>query len=90
MAGRVLSEQGLRGGRGERIGCAQRRRRGEAEARREGGMIRELVLAGLVEIAACGDQVAEGTGAEGVVVPVAVAGPADPGRRTRRASRRPG
>jgi hypothetical protein len=36
------------------------------------------LLARLVQVAAVGDQVAEGVRAEGVVVPVAVAGPTDP------------
>ena len=73
----MLEESRWRGG-GDRIGCGQRLRRDEGEAHRERGMVGELFLARLVQVPAGSDQVTEGAGAEGVVVSVAVTGPADP------------
>jgi hypothetical protein len=45
---------------------------------REGEVIRQAIEAGLVKVVAGGDAAGERPAAEGVVVPVAVAGPADP------------
>src|SRR6266567_6515936 len=75
---RGMSEECLRGGRGDWVGCGQGRRWGQVEAHRESGMIGELFVPGLMQVAARSDPVAQGAGAEDVVVSIAVASPADP------------
>src|SRR5580698_7812195 len=56
----------------------QRRRRDDGQPHREGRVVREHVLTWLLQVIAAGDVAAEGLAAERVVIPVAVADPAEP------------